>query len=438
MSEQPRWQARRRPTARGTVSRAQVVGVNRNGNGAGASRAPRGGSGALRGLFFLVVLGALVLFGLLTFAGPAVAGFARGFAESNPAALRWPFVAGLIAGDMADDVTAPAGDDATPVHFEVQAGASASEVGRALAAAGLIKDRFTYDYLIATRDVGQDIEAGTYLLNKAMTPEQIVERLQDAPETTIDVGLREGLRIEQITALLESLELQTDVAQFYELATHPPRSILRDYEFLSTLPEGRSLEGYLGAGSYAVFPDVTAEELLRLMLDRWQESVDAALIEKARDEGRDFYEVLTLASIVEKEATLPDERPLIAGVYQNRVEREMLLNADPTVFYAWDTLKLRELDLAQWPEYAFWTPIGVPLAQVEVPRTLRGFQTYQQRGLIPGPICSPSPGSIEAALEPDQSEGYLYFVAIPDGEGAHAFARTQEEHEENLRKYGYL
>jgi len=435
---EPRWQARRRPTARGTVSRAQVVGVNRNGNGAGAPRAPRSGSGALRGLFFLVVLGALVLFGLFTFVGPAVAGFARGFAESNPNALRWPFVAGLIAGDMADEVAAPASDDATPVRFEVQAGASASEVGRELAAAGLIKDRFTYDYLIVTRDVGQKIEAGTYLLNKAMTPEQIVDRLQDAPETTIEIGLREGLRIEQITALLESLELQTDVAQFYELASKPPNSILRDYEFLSTLPEGRSLEGYLGAGSYAVFPDVTAEELLRRMLDRWQESVDADLIQRAEDEGRDFYEVLTLASIVEKEATLPDERPLIAGVYQNRVEREMLLNADPTVFYAWDTLKLRELDLAQWPEYAFWTPIGVPLAQVEVPRELSGFQTYQQRGLIPGPICSPSPGSIEAALEPDQAEGYLYFVAIPGGEGAHAFAKTQEEHEENLRKYGYL
>jgi UPF0755 protein len=154
-----------------------------------------------------------------------------------------------------------------------------------------------------------------------------------------------------------------------------------------------------------------------------------------------FYEVLTLASIVEKEAVLDEERPIIAGTYQNHLSNErpsvQLLAADPTVFYALDTLKLRELPFEQWFEFAFWVPPGVGLSGVELPEDLAGYQTYQVRGLPPGPICTPSLASIEAALEPDTSDNYLYFVAIPEGGGAHDFSRTFEEHQQKLVQYGY-
>jgi UPF0755 protein len=434
----PRFQARRITPARGTVSRAEVVGVNRGTDTTGSPRAPRGRRGSLKGLAFLLVLGAIVLLALFAFVGPVLAGVARGIAESNPATLRWPFVADLVRGDVADELDRPAGTDPTPVRFVVPAGASAAEVGGTLVDEGLVQDRFAFDYLVYTQDVAGGIEAGTYVLDRTMTPRQIVARLQDAPEQTIEVALREGLRIEQITAYLETLDLQMDVGEFYRLATDPPPELRDEYPFLETLPAGRSLEGYLGAGSYAVFPDVTPGDLLRKLLDHWQESVDPALLERARTEDRDFYKILTLASIVEKEATLPDERALIAGVYRNRLDREMLLNADPTVYYGWDTVQLRNIGLEEWPTYAFWTPIGRPLRGVDLPQGLHGYQTYQRRGLVPGPICTPSPGSIEAAMDPDQKEGFLFFVAIPDGDGAHAFARTLEEHEANLKKYGYL
>jgi UPF0755 protein len=151
---------------------------------------------------------------------------------------------------------------------------------------------------------------------------------------------------------------------------------------------------------------------------------------------------MTLASIVEREAVLDEERPIIAGVYQNRIDgiegvKTRLLNADPTVFFAIDTLELAKLPFAEWQRYAFWTPPGVALADVAVPEALQGYQTYQTPGLVPGPICTPSLPSIDAALEPDTADKFIYFLAIPEGEGTHAFARTLTEHNANRKKYGY-
>ena len=115
----------------------------------------------------------------------------------------------------------------------------------------------------------------------------------------------------------------------------------------------------------------------------------------------------------------------------------MLLQADPTVFYGHDTLELAKLPFGQWPMYLFWAPFGQRLADVEFPPELAGYQTYRRKGLIPGPISTPSLASIDAALAPDTSTGYLYFVAKGDGSNTHAFARTFKEHQANLKKYGY-
>jgi UPF0755 protein len=153
--------------------------------------------------------------------------------------------------------------------------------------------------------------------------------------------------------------------------------------------------------------------------------------------------VLSLASIVEREAVLDDERALIAGVYQNRMDglpgiKNKILNADPTVIYAVDTVKLAELPFESWKAYTFWTvPEGVALKNVVLPDDLLGFQTYTQPGLIPAPIVTPTVASIDAALHPDTADKYLYFLAIPDGNGAHVFAKTAKEHDANRKKYGY-
>jgi UPF0755 protein len=251
------------------------------------------------------------------------------------------------------------------------------------------------------------------------------------------VALRPGLRIEQISAYLQTLDLDLNVEEFQRLATNPPDSLRADYPFLSTLPDGRSLEGYLAAGTYQVYRDVTAEQLIRMLLDEWGATVGEIPIRTAESTGRDFYAVLALASIVEHETAVAEEGPLIAGVYVSRLSQEMLLNADPTVIYAWDTVKLRALPFSQWRDYSFWNVVGKPLATVKLPADLAGLQTYTRRGMVPGPICTPSLASIRAALSPDTEAGYLYFVAKGDGSRTHAFAKTLAEHEANLAKYGY-
>ena len=269
--------------------------------------------------------------------------------------------------------------------------------------------------------------------------------------TTVDVTFREGLRLEQMTALLQTIASGVDPQAFYDLVTAPPTELLADYPWLATagLPEGATLEGFLYPATYTLitaanggpFEVTTADALVRMMLDKFHDAVGDARLAVPEERGLTFYQALALASIVEREAILDDERPLIAGVYQNRLaglgEANSILNADPTVLYAVDTMRLRDLAFEDWQTYFFWSVPEGNLKDVTVSEDLTGYQTYQNRGLIPGPICTPTVASIDAALAPDTEAGFLYFLAIPDGDGAHVFAKTLEEHNANKRQYGY-
>jgi UPF0755 protein len=281
-----------------------------------------------------------------------------------------------------------------------------------------------------------------------MTPQELLSTLQAGPPViaTVTIGLREGLRLEQITALLEKLQaqndLQLDPKSFYDLVKNPPADLLAQYPWLH-LPKGASLEGFLGPATYRVHPDISAEDFTKLLLDHYYETVgnDRLIVPKAR--GLTFYQILSLASIVEQEAVFDDERPLIAGVYQNRLNKKTLLNADPTVIYGNDTVELDKLPFEQWVQYSFWNvPKAPSMVSVDLPSELAGFQTYQNAGMIPGPICTPTVASIDAALEPNTKTGYLYFLAIRDANGKstgrHAFAKTEAEQIANMKKYGYI
>ncbi len=292
-------------------------------------------------------------------------------------------------------------------------------------------------FIATDRHLADQLEAGTYILRKNMTPDELVNALLVSRDIAVSVGLREGLRLEQITAKLQTLPLTMDVKAFYDEVRNPPKKLLADYPWLD-LPKGASLEGYLAPATYRVLPDVTPDELIRRMLDRFYETVGADRMKVAKDRGMSFYQVLTLASIVEREAVLDDERALIAGVYQNRLDNPpRILNADPTVLYANDTMELAKLKFDDWKTYSFWSPPGGSLKELQVPEELAGYQTYVAPGLPPGPIATPTVESIDAALEPNDKAGYFYFVAIPDSGGKHAFAKTYKEHQANLKKYGY-
>ncbi|TMG24919.1 MAG: endolytic transglycosylase MltG [Chloroflexi bacterium] len=407
----------------------------------GRGRPIRNGStgsrfGLIRFLVFVVVLAALVLTALLTVLRPLFADAVISWAADNPSALSVPFVADMVRSDLGDKLTQAPSDDPLQRDFVVADGDTAGAIASKLASEGYLRDPRAFVFLVTEQKLSSQLKAGTFLLRRNMTPQQLVEGLLNAPVTTVVVQLREGLRLEQVTTKLETLPLEMNVADFYKEATSPPQALLSDYPWLK-LPQGASLEGFLAPATYTVAPDVTPDALIRMMLDAFYRQIgpDRMTVPKAR--GMTFYQVLTLASLVEKEAVIDAERPLIAGVYQNRLNHKMLLNADPSVYYGHDTIELKKLALEQWTNYSFWSPLGTRLDGVQFPPELAGYQTYVNRGLMPGPICTPTAASIDAALQPDTKTGYLYFVAKNDGSHEHAFARTLAEHEANLTKYGY-
>jgi peptidoglycan lytic transglycosylase G len=416
------------------------------GRAANGSARRRGGGGGLGGLLrfliFALVLAAVVLVAAVTILRPVVRGAIVGWASDNPAALGLPFVADLVREDLGPALDHPPSDSPVEAPFTVNNGDTARTIAARLQAEGFLTDARAFVFIAMERAVSTKFNAGDYILRRNMTPEQLVAILEAPPVSPyVNVGLREGLRLEQITAKLQTLPLKMDPRQFYELAKHPPASLIAKHKWLAALklPPGTSLEGFLFPATYPILPETTPEELISMMLDEFEQQIgDRMNVPKSR--GLSFYKVLTLASIVEHEAVVDEERPIIAGVYQNRLGQQggsQILNADPVVFYALDSVALAKLDFAEWQQYLFWKPPGVGLSGVVLPKELAGYQSYRVKGLPPGPICTPSLASIDAALAPNTANHYLYFLAIPNGGGKHVFAKTYAEHQANLKKYGY-
>jgi UPF0755 protein len=425
----------------GTRSRLRrTPGDSRNGGFRPRRSSDDGGGKRLLVLF--IVLAALGV-GVFVMLPTVVGGLTRSLVEDNPDWLRLPFVADAVREDIGERLDQPAGTDPTPVDFVIAPGTSSRDITDALVERGLVTDRLAFSYILIIDGAGSRLQAGPHTLDRTMSPRQVAEALQASPSAPVNrttVALREGLRLEQVTAyLLRETWPQFNQAEFYNLAVQPSDELRADYPMLASLPAGRSLEGYLGFGVFEVENDIDAEGFLRTLLDRRQADI-ADLLDRPAPEILDsFYEVMTLAAIVEAETEVPEERPLVAGVYLNRLDPAVwptrLLNADPTVVYGHDTVALRQLPLEQWVTYNFWAPIGMPMADVQLDGELAGFQTYRQRGIPPGPIRSPSVASILGVLEPDTEAGYLYFVAKNDGTRTHAFATTFEEHQQNIERY---
>jgi UPF0755 protein len=422
------------------------VTSRRRRNGDGGFRLP----GFIKFLLFAGALAGIVLLVLLTAMRPLVRAGIVGWAWDNPSSItRFPFVSDFVREDLGDTLTARAGGSASETVFVVNPGDSIYELAPRLRDGDFVTSERAFLFTALVSGLNEKLSAGNFLLRGNMTPAEVGDALIRARVvvTTLDITFREGLRIEQMTALLQTKETGIDPKAFYDMATNPPEELLADYEWLE-LPEGASLEGFLYPDTYEVVtasngssaPVTDAEALIRLLLNRFREVVGEERMDVPKARDMTFYEIVILASIVEHEAILDEERALIAGAYQNRLDGlkgvARILNADPTITYATDTLALRELPFDQWQTYFFWK-VPPNLAELDLPDEFAGYQTYQRAGLIPGPISTPSLPSIDAALNPDQEDGYLYFVAIPDQKD-HAFAKTLAQHNANLRKYGYL
>jgi len=326
-----------------------------------------------------------------------------------------------------DALTQPHSVDTRPIRFEVSPGSTARSIAERLVEAGLIGDATLFEAYVRVQGIAQRLEAGTFYLNPAMTPVEIAAALQNSWASSIRVTIPEGWRLEQIADYLRDEAILPDSDEYRRrvLAGDLTDLDVSRYPFLNTRPAGTSLEGYLFPSTFELPAEgATATDLLSRQLDAFLAQV-VPVYEGARRAGEtalDLYAVLTLASIVEREAVLPDERPAIAAVYLNRLVAGIKLDADPTVQYA----------MGYQPATGQWWK--TPVFLEEYSGVVSPYNTYIYGGIPPGPIAAPGIASIRAVLQPDEHD-YLYFVATPDGSGAHVFAATYAEHLANVRQY---
>ena len=313
----------------------------------------------------------------------------------------------------------PSGSDVATI--EVAEGDGAGDIGRRLEETGVIRSARLFDILVALMGVEDEMVAGAYEFDRGMPTLQAIGRLRGGVTMPLMVTVPEGLRSEEVALLMER-EGIVPADEFQSALA----SSEYDFDFLAEpfLGEGPGvgLEGYLFPATYGFSRGVTAEEMVRRMLTAFDEQVTPELRQAAQATGLSLHQAVTLASIVEREAVKADERPLIAGVFLNRLRLGMPLEADPTVQYALAN------DPGNVERFGFWKQ-GLTLGDLQVDSP---YNTYVNGELQPGPICNPGLASLEAVGHPAQTN-YLYFVAREDA--SHVFAETLEEHLSNVEQY---
>jgi UPF0755 protein len=325
------------------------------------------------------------------------------------------------------ELSVPAGTNPQQRPFAIVPGEPARFVAQRLAAEGFIRDADLFNLYLRVTGLERRIEAGNFILADTMTIPEIAEALQTALFEEIPVTIPEGFRAEEIAERLsENNVMESDR---FLAAVRAPRtlSIFEDYDFLSDLPPDGTLEGYLFPDTYRfpVFAS-TPELVLAPFLNNFEEKIGESGL-RGGASGMSGRNLVTLASIVEREAVQADERPLIASVYLNRLNGACMadvggtyLQADPTVQYAKGTV-------GNW----WWKPERIEeYASVTSP-----YNTYLYQGLPPGPIASPGLSAIQSTQNPTPTD-YCFFVATGD-DGRHVFARTLAEHQQNMQIYGY-
>ncbi len=309
--------------------------------------------------------------------------------------------------------------DQRKIPFSIKPGETAATIGPRLEQAGLISDAGLFGWLVRYRGVDNALEVGDYQLSPSMSMNQIITELQHGRAKGVVVTIPEGWRMEQVAAKLEEAGLGTAEEYLALMSKHDyPYTWLKDEPRPEGAPDG--LEGFLFPDTYQFSADATPAAVIDIMLRNFDSKVTPELRKAMASHGLTFYEALALAAIVEREAVVAPERPTIAGVFLNRLDRGMYLQADPTVSYA----KGFDPRTKRW-----WMPMLVGESEtVDSP-----YNTFAHGGVTPGPICSPGLASIEAVARPEAT-AYLYFVS--KGDGSHVFAESFEEHLANVQKYG--
>jgi UPF0755 protein len=304
-------------------------------------------------------------------------------------------------------LTRPLDANGTEGPFTVEQGESVNSIANNLEAMGFVRDANAFRAYLIYSGLDTSIQAGEYKLSPAMSAIEIARELQDATSAEVTFVVLPGWRMEELAASLPPSGLSITPDDFFSAVNNPPHG----FDFLS---DANSAEGFLFPDSYIFSRQITADELVDELVRNFALHLSRDLQLGFENHGLTIYQAVTLASIVEREAIHPEELPMIASVYLNRIKIGMNLEADPTVQYA---LGYNAIQGTWWTN-----PLSADDLQFDSP-----FNTYQYNGLPPAPISNPGMDALNAVAFPAESP-YYFFRAKCDGSGYHSFAETFEEH----------
>ena len=318
-------------------------------------------------------------------------------------------------------------EDRTDIAFEVESGQSLTRVANNLEAAGLIRNRTVFKYYCDFAGMGQKIQAGNYMLRPSMSMQEIADQLTrgDGNPLVRNITLIPGWTLEDFAARLVEIGALDNADEFLSLCRTGEK--FSDYYYVADVLHSANaaqrkymLEGYLAPNTYEVYTSATAEDIIRKLLSQTERAFPADYQDYAQQLGYTMDQILTLASMIEKEAKTSDFAK-VSAVFHNRLKQGMKLQSDVTIHYVTGVRKM-SLDNSDLATHSL-------------------YNTYENAGLPLGPICAPSVEAINAALFPDETyvaENYLYFCAKDPESGELYFSRTLQEHEQAVAIYAPL
>jgi UPF0755 protein len=374
----------------------------------GTRRAPQARS-ASGPLAFIIVL-VLVIVGLVIVGRPIAEDALVAQVEEHDTLLKQDFIRGLVAERVGPEPDLAKDPRAETRSFLISRGETAGAIARHLESEGFIRKALAFTFVLYETGRENSLQSGTYTISPALTPRELARVFEKAPGEQTVLRVIEGWRLNEIAAAVGKAFPTIPKDEFLKAAVVGQRK----NTVLAGITAETSLEGFLFPDTYFFKPTATAPQIVDTLLDQFESRAGQTLRQAAVDRKMTIYDIVKLASVVEREARDRGESAKIAGVYANRLRIGMKLDADPTIQYA----------------IGVWRELTLDDLKINSP-----YNTYQVAGLPPTPICSPGQAALEGAAKPADVP-YLYFVAKNDGTGDHAFATTLAEHEANRVKYG--
>jgi len=301
-------------------------------------------------------------------------------------------------------------DSKARITLTIDTGETGRNIAEKLSELELINSEWAFYKYIKEENIAPRIEAGKFILKKSYTIPEIAEYLTKSRSDEVVVTVREGLTIDQVDEYLAEKEILPS-GSFLECARNCEAD--RELTSIHSKPDDHSLEGYLFPDTYFIDPEtVSPQSLVNRMLDNFQNKLDSSLHSEIAKQGYSIHQIVTMASLIEKEARNSDEKPIISGILWKRYKEGIILGVDATVRYVLD----------KWTE-----PLTIQDLETDSP-----YNTRKKSGLPPGPISNFSLDSLKAAIMPENSE-YYYYLHGPDGK-IH-YAKTNDEHNLNKQKY---